>query len=68
MLLDFHNVVDFYPSNGGFSDFDQVVVSSWYLDKIISPSGEEVNYIYDTVQGSKGELPERYIQALAKIT
>ena len=33
----------------GFLSYDDIVVSSWYLDKIISPTGVEVNYKYDTV-------------------
>lgn len=40
--------VQFDPINKGFLTFDDVVVSAWYLDKIVSPLGEEVNYIYDS--------------------
>ncbi|WP_343304192.1 hypothetical protein AAHN97_21710 [Chitinophaga niabensis] len=41
--------VEFSNTSFGFFSWDDIVVSSWYLDKMVTPLGEEVTYIYDTV-------------------
>ncbi len=60
--------MQFDSETHGFLSYDDIVVSSWYLDKIVSPSGVEVNYIYDTVaeQPAPG-YPEYSLYGSAKI-
>ncbi|HEY9008474.1 MAG TPA: RHS repeat domain-containing protein [Ohtaekwangia sp.] len=44
--------IHFDPSTKGFLTMEDIVVSSWYLDKVITPSGNEINYIYDVREGT----------------
>lgn len=43
-----------YPGTTGFADFwnDNAQTSVWYLTKIVSPYGQEINFEYDPVQYS----------------
>ncbi len=43
-----------YPGTSGFTDFwnDNAQTSVWYLTKIISPYGQEINFNYDQVRYS----------------
>jgi YD repeat-containing protein len=52
--------IHFDASNKGYLTPEDIVVSSWYLDKVISPSGKEVTYIYDVHQGNDGGMPNQY--------
>ncbi|PZR14753.1 MAG: hypothetical protein DI539_18610 [Flavobacterium psychrophilum] len=46
--------ITFDQLSHGFLSYEDIVVSAWYLDKIITPTGEEINYIYDVVtQGNR---------------
>ncbi|HRN55615.1 MAG TPA: hypothetical protein PLL71_04155 [Agriterribacter sp.] len=60
----------FDPSTKGFYSADDIVISAWYLDKIVSPLGEEVNYVYDVtdITGAPGIKNSRYGSARISIT
>lgn len=46
--------VEFDQLTQGFLSYEDIVVSAWYLDKVVTPTGEEINYVYDVVdQGSR---------------
>jgi YD repeat-containing protein len=49
---------------GGFLTYDDIVVSAWYLDKIVTPLGEEVNYSYD----SKANNVLTYLYGSARVS
>jgi YD repeat-containing protein len=47
----------FNSSNNGFLSYEQLAVTGWYLDKVITPSGEEITYVYDVVAGGSFGIP-----------
>jgi YD repeat-containing protein len=56
--------IRFSSTNHGFISWDDIAVTSWYLDKIVTPQGEEVNYIYDTVDGGTNGMPSGHKYSL----
>lgn len=50
----------------GFLSYDDIVVTAWYLDKVVSPLGEEVDYVYDVTNGSLTNSP--YLSARITIS
>jgi YD repeat-containing protein len=47
----------FNSTDKGFLSWDDIVVTGWYLDKMISPIGEEIIYTYDVVNEVVGGTP-----------
>lgn len=51
--------------------WEDVIVSAWYLDKMVTPLGEEVNYVYDTVDEIINGVPtgkKRSVFGSAQVT
>ncbi|HEV8286377.1 MAG TPA: carbohydrate binding domain-containing protein [Chitinophagaceae bacterium] len=61
-----------FPSSAQLAEIalaaDNTIVSAWYLDKIVTPLGEEVNYIYDSKVPNVSQSNYLYGSARISIT